>query len=99
MPLELWLFGAASLAAHLLKQHTIGLERHGWATAPPLMFYGARFSELPRWVGFLRGLGSLLLVLLTPAGCLRPVDRLKAGLAKGAGSARSDPELPAVDSP
>jgi EAL domain-containing protein (putative c-di-GMP-specific phosphodiesterase class I) len=31
-----WLFGAASLAAHLFKQHTIGLERHGWATAPLL---------------------------------------------------------------
>jgi hypothetical protein len=31
-----WLCGAASLAAHLLKQHTIGLERHGWATAPLL---------------------------------------------------------------
>jgi hypothetical protein len=26
----------ASLAAHLLQQHTIGLERHGWATAPLL---------------------------------------------------------------
>jgi len=55
------------------------------------MLYGARFSESARWVGVLRGLGSLLLALLTPAGCLRPVDRLKAGLAKGAGSCRSDP--------
>jgi hypothetical protein len=65
LPLELWLFGAASMAAHLLKQHTISLERHGWATAPLLMLYGARFSERPRWVGFLRGFGSLLLVLFT----------------------------------
>jgi hypothetical protein len=37
LPLELWLCGAASMAAHLLKQHTISLERHGWATAPLLM--------------------------------------------------------------
>jgi len=65
LPLELWLFSAASLAAKLLKQHTIGLERHGSATALPLMLYGARFRQRPRWVGVLRGLGSLLLALLT----------------------------------
>jgi hypothetical protein len=47
------------------KQHTIGLQHHGWATAPPLMLYGGRFRERPRWVGVLRGLGSLLLALLT----------------------------------
>jgi hypothetical protein len=28
-----------------------------------LILYVARFSERPRWVGFLRGFGSLLLVL------------------------------------
>ena len=65
LPLELWLISAASLATQLLKQHTIGLEHHGWAIAPPLMLYGARFSESPRWVGVLRRLGSLLLALLT----------------------------------
>jgi hypothetical protein len=65
LPLELWLFGAASLAAYLLKQHTISLERHVWATAPLLMLYGAWFSEHPRWLTFLLGFGSLLLVLFT----------------------------------
>jgi len=65
LPLELWLCGAASLAAHLLKQHTISLERHVFATVPLLMLYGAWFSEHPRWLAFLLGFGSLLLVLFT----------------------------------
>jgi hypothetical protein len=65
LPLELWLFGAASLVAYLLKQNTISLERHVFATVPLLMLYGAWFSEHPRWLAFLLGFGSLLLVLFT----------------------------------
>ncbi len=45
--------------AYLLKQHTISLEGHVFATVPLLMLYGARFSAHPRWLGF----GSLLNVM------------------------------------
>jgi len=65
LPLELWLFGAASLVAYLLKQNTISLERHVFATVPLLMLYGAWLSKYPRWLAFLLGFGSLLLVLFT----------------------------------
>jgi hypothetical protein len=65
MPLEVWVFGAASLVAYLLKQNTISLERHVFATVPLLMLYGAWFSEHPRWLIFLLGFGSLLTVLFT----------------------------------
>ena len=63
LPLELWLFGATSVMAYLLKQNTISLERHVFATVPLLMLYGAWFSAHPRWLGFLLGFGSLLSVI------------------------------------
>ena len=63
LPLELWVFGAASLLLYLLKQNTISLERHIFATAPLLMLYGAWFDAHPGWRRFLLGFGSLLLLL------------------------------------
>ena len=63
LPLEVWAFGAASLLAYLLKQHTMSLERHIFATVPLLMLHGAWFSEHPRWLRFLVGFGALLLVI------------------------------------
>ncbi|MCX5969491.1 MAG: mannosyltransferase family protein [Cyanobacteria bacterium] len=63
LPLELWIFGAASLALYLLKQNTISLERHIFATAPLLMLYGAWFEQHQQWRRFLLGFGSLLLLL------------------------------------
>jgi hypothetical protein len=63
LPLELWLFGVTSVMAYLLKQNTISLERHVFATVPLLMLYGAWFSAHPRWLGFLLGFGSLLSVI------------------------------------
>jgi hypothetical protein len=63
LPLELWLFGATSVMAYLLKQNTISLERHVFATVPLLMLYGAWFSAHPRWLWFLLGFGSLLSVI------------------------------------
>lgn len=63
LTLELWLFGATSVMAYLLKQNTISLERHVFATVPLLMLYGAWFSAHPRWLGFLLGFGSLLSVI------------------------------------
>jgi len=63
LPLELWLFGVTSVMAYLLKQNTISLERHVFATVPLLMLYGAWFSAHPRWMGFLLGFGSLLSVI------------------------------------
>lgn len=62
LPLEVWAFGAASLVACLLKQHTMSLERHIFATVPLLMLLGAWFGEHPRWLRFLVGFGALLLV-------------------------------------
>ena len=62
LPLEVWAFGAASLVAYLLKQHTMSLERHIFATVPLLMLLGAWFGEHPRWLRFLVGYGALLLV-------------------------------------
>lgn len=63
LPLEVWAFGAASLASYLLKQHTMSLERHIFATVPLLMLQGAWFHEHPRWLRFLVGFGALLLVI------------------------------------
>ena len=63
LPLEVWSFGAASLLAYLLKQHTMSLERHIFATVPLLMLYGAWFSAHPRWQHVLVGFGALLLVI------------------------------------
>ena len=63
LPLEVWSFAAASLAAYLLKQHTMSLERHIFATAPLLVLQGAWFSAHPRWLRFLVGFGALLLVV------------------------------------
>ncbi len=63
LPLEVWSFGVFSLLAYLLKQHTVSLERHIFATAPLLMLYAAWFSERPRWLRFLVGFGALLLVI------------------------------------
>ena len=63
LPLELWSFAAASLLLYLLKQNTISLERHLFATAPLLMLYGAWFQEHPGWRRFLLGFGGLLLLL------------------------------------
>jgi hypothetical protein len=63
LPLELWIFGGASLLVYVLKQNTISLERHIYATAPLLMLYGAWFQEHPGWQRFLLGFGSLLLLL------------------------------------
>ncbi len=63
LPLELWSFAAASLLLYLLKQNTISLERHLFATAPLLLLYGAWFQEHPGWRRFLLGFGSLLLLL------------------------------------
>jgi hypothetical protein len=63
LPLEVWAFGAASLVAYLLKQHTMSLERHIFATVPLLMLHGAWFHEHPRWLRFLVGFGALLLVI------------------------------------
>jgi hypothetical protein len=63
LPLEVWSFAAASLLAYLLKQHTMSLERHVFATAPLLMLHGAWFSAHPRWLRFLVAFGSLLLVI------------------------------------
>lgn len=63
LPLELWLFGSTSVMAYLLKQNTISLERHVFATVPLLMLYGAWFSAHPRWLAFVLGFGSLLSVI------------------------------------
>jgi len=63
LPLELWVFAAASLLLYLLKQNTISLERHIFTTAPLLLLYGAWFHSHPGWRRFLLGFGSLLLVL------------------------------------
>ncbi len=63
LPLELWLFGVSSVMAYLLKQNTISLERHVFATVPLLMLYGAWFSAHPRWLAFVLGFGSLLSVI------------------------------------
>lgn len=63
LPLELWLFGVTSVMAYLLKQNTISLERHVFATVPLLMLYGAWFSAHPRWLAFVLGFGSLLSVI------------------------------------
>lgn len=63
LPLEIWCFAAASLAAYLLKQHTISLERHVFATAPLLVLHGAWFSTHPRWLRLLVGFGAVLLVI------------------------------------
>jgi hypothetical protein len=63
LPLELWLFGFTSVMAYLLKQNTISLERHVFATVPLLMLYGAWFSAHPRWLAFVLGFGSLLSVI------------------------------------
>jgi hypothetical protein len=63
LPLELWLFGVTSVMAYLLKQNTISLERHVFATVPLLMLYGSWFSAHPRWLGFVLGFGSLLSVI------------------------------------
>ncbi len=63
LPLEAWLFGATSVLAYLLKQNTISLERHVFATVPLLLLYGLWFSAHPRWLGFLLGFGSLLSVI------------------------------------
>lgn len=63
LPLEVWSFGAASLLAYLLKQHTMSLERHVFATVPLLMLHGAWFRAHPRWLRFLVGFGALLLVI------------------------------------
>jgi hypothetical protein len=63
LPLELWLFGVTSVMAYLLKQNTISLERHVFATVPLLMLYGAWFSAHRRWLGFVLGFGSLLSVI------------------------------------
>ena len=49
--------------AYLLKQNTISLERHVFATVPLLMLYGAWFSAHPRWLAFVLGFGSLLSVI------------------------------------
>ncbi|MCS5697650.1 hypothetical protein NZK32_01140 [Cyanobium sp. FGCU-52] len=63
LPLEVWAFGVASLLAYLMKQHTMSLERHIFATVPLLMLQGAWFREHPRWLRFLVGFGALLLVI------------------------------------
>ncbi|MCP9849952.1 mannosyltransferase family protein [Cyanobium sp. Morenito 9A2] len=63
LPLELWGFAAACLLLYLMKQNTMSLERHVFATAPLLMLYGAQLQRHPRWLVFLLGFGTLQLVL------------------------------------
>jgi len=63
LPLEVWAFAATSLMAYLLKQHTMSLERHVFATVPLLMLHGSWFHGHPRWLRFLVGFGALLLVI------------------------------------
>lgn len=63
LPLIQTSFALFSLAAYLLKQNTISLERHLYATVPLLLLLGLWGSEHPRWAKLLLGFGSLLCVV------------------------------------
>lgn len=63
LPFEIWIFGAGSLSLYLLKQNPMSLERYVFATVPLLMLHGAYFGDHRRWMIFLAGFGSVLLVI------------------------------------
>jgi hypothetical protein len=65
LPLIQTNFALFSLGAYLLKQNTISLERHLYATVPLLLLLGLWASEHPRWAKLLLGFGSLLCVVVS----------------------------------
>ena len=65
LPLIQTNFALFSLGAYLLKQNTISLERHLYATVPLLLLLGLWASEHPRWAKLLLGFGSLLCVVFS----------------------------------
>ena len=62
LPPAFWAFGALSVVSYLLKQSTISLERHLYATVPLLLLGGLWSSAHPRWGRFLVGFGGLLAI-------------------------------------
>ena len=60
LPLTIWTFGVLSVASYLLKQSTISLERHLYATVPLLLLAGLWNSTHPRWGRFLVAFGAVL---------------------------------------
>jgi hypothetical protein len=91
LPLELWLFGSTSVMAYLLKQNTISLERHVFATVPLLMLYGAWFSAHPRWLGFVLGFGSLLSVIYSVRFAQADVEQFEILIFGDVGQPNPDP--------
>jgi hypothetical protein len=60
IPIEQRCFALASLGAYFLKQNTISIERHLYATVPLLLLMGLWASLNPRWGRLLLGFGALL---------------------------------------
>jgi len=60
IPIEQRCFALASLGAYFLKQNTISIERHLYATVPLLLLIGLWASLNPRWGRLLLGFGALL---------------------------------------
>jgi len=60
IPIEQRCFALASLGAYFLKQNTISIERHLYATVPLLLLLGLWASLNPRWGRLLLGFGALL---------------------------------------
>lgn len=65
LPPAFWVFGLLSVASYLLKQSTISLERHLYATVPLLLLGGLWSSAHPRWGRFLVGFGSVLAIIFS----------------------------------
>jgi hypothetical protein len=63
LPVEHSCFAIASLGAYLLKQNTISIERHLYATVPLLLLVGLWASLNPLWGRLLVGFGALLCVV------------------------------------
>jgi hypothetical protein len=63
LPAEHRCFAIASLGAYLLKQNTISIERHLYATVPLLLLVGLWASLNPLWGRLLVGFGALLCVV------------------------------------
>jgi hypothetical protein len=66
LPIEQRCFAVTSIAAYLLKQSTISLERHLYATVPLMLLLGPWAQRHPSWAKLLLGFGSLLAVVF---GC------------------------------
>jgi FtsH-binding integral membrane protein len=62
IPVPYRVFGVLSLISYLLKQSTISMERHLYATVPVLLLGGLWCSAHPRWGLWLLAFGSLLAV-------------------------------------